>query len=71
MLSSLSWDSDTINNSHGVIELTAILLVTAFDGSPAGGNYAMGGVHKLHLVWPEGEEVESAVVGIFRPSVGH
>jgi hypothetical protein len=71
MLSRLAWDSDTIDNSHCVIELIAILLITAFDGPPARGNYPMGGVHKLHLVWPEGEEVESAVVAIFRPSVGH
>jgi hypothetical protein len=71
MFSCLSRNFDTVNECNSMIELGAVVLIAALNRPPAMRDMAMRCLHPLHLVRPEGQQIESSIVGMLTASIRH
>jgi len=71
MQASLPRNLDTLNNSHGMIQLLAVMLEPAFHGASPGGNASAGGLDEFHVLRYEREQVVPSLVMDLLPAVRH
>jgi len=69
MFSCLTRDPHAVEYAKRVVQLTAVVFVSSFNGSPSRRNPSIRRRDPLHLVRKEGKQIESTMMGILYSTI--